>query len=243
MKGISRACAGAIASVGLALAGCGGGGGNGNAVPPPPPANFNMQTGIANMVAHGLTANVSLSGSVNVNGTSTPFTGSGTYTRSAAVNGTFNGAVALAQTQTISGTVTAAGQSSPYSASVTDYYATGNSAFLGEVAANEYDVAQAPFQYPGMIVGGSAGTLGTVSRYTDNTMSVSLGTVQVSYTVQAPVDPGSPIGITLTDKIYDAQNALLETDVTNFTMTSSNVISFVSASAQRQSGTITVTAQ
>jgi hypothetical protein len=241
MKGISGACAGAIVSVGLVLAACGGGGGNGSAVPPS--ATYNMQAGIANMVAHGLTANVSLSGSVNVNGTSTPFTGSGTYTRSAAVNGTFNGAVALAQTQAISGTVTAAGQSSPYSASVTDYYATGNGAFLGEVAANEYDVAQAPFQYPGMVVGGSAGTLGTVSRYTDNTMSVSRGTAQVSYTVQAPVDPGSPIGITLTDKIYDAQNALLETDVTNFTVTSSNVISFVSASAQRQSGTITVTAQ
>jgi hypothetical protein len=85
--------------------------------------------------------------------------------------------------------------------------------------------------------------LGTLSRYTDTTMSVSLGTAQLSYTTMAPVDPGSPIGISLTNKVYDTQNTLTRTDVTNYTMTSSNVISFVSASAQSQSGTLTVTVQ
>lgn len=47
--------------------------------PPPPAANYNMQAGIADMVAHGLSANVSLSGTVTVGGISTPVTGSGTY--------------------------------------------------------------------------------------------------------------------------------------------------------------------
>jgi hypothetical protein len=74
-------------------------------------------------------------------------------------------------------------------------------------------------------------------------MSVSLGTAQVSYSVMAPVDPGSPIGIALTTKIYDTQNTLIETDVTNYTMTSSNVISLSSASAQTQTGMLTVTVQ
>lgn len=240
MQGASKICASAAVSFAIALAGCGGGKGNGS--PVPTPADFNLQAGIASMVAHGLTANVSLSGSVNINGTTTQFTGSGTYTLTPAVNGTFNGAAALSQTETISGTVSAAGQSAPYSTSVVDYYAAGDSAFLGQNAGKEYDVAQSPFQYPTMIVGGSAGTLGTVSRYSDNTMSVSLGMAQVTYSVLAPVDPGSPVGITLTNKIYDTQNTLTETDVTNYTMTSSNVISFVSASAQNQSGTLTVTA-
>jgi hypothetical protein len=48
--------------------------------------------------------------------------------------------------------------------------------------------------------------MGTLSRYTDSTMSVSLGTVQVSYSLVTLVDPGSPIGIVVT-KIFDTQNA------------------------------------
>jgi hypothetical protein len=94
-----------------------------------------------------------------------------------------------------------------------------------------------------MVLGGSSGTLGTLSRYTNSTMSVSLGTVQVSYLVLAPVDPGSPIGIEVTTKIYDTQNTLIETDVTDYTMTTSNVISLSGATAQNQSGMIKVTAQ
>jgi hypothetical protein len=114
---------------------------------------------------------------------------------------------------------------------------------LGEASGSEYDVAQTPFQFPNMVVGGSSGTLGTLSRYTDSTMSVPLGDAQVSYFVTAPADPGSPISVAVTTKIYDTQNALTETDVTNYTMTSSSVISLSAASAQNQTGTLSVTAQ
>ena len=94
-----------------------------------------------------------------------------------------------------------------------------------------------------MVVAGSSETLGTLSRYTDSTMGILLGTAQVSYSATAPVDPGSPIGVAVTTKIYDKQNTLIETHVTNYTMTSSNVISLSSASAQTQSGMLTVTVQ
>jgi hypothetical protein len=192
------------------------------------------------MVTNSLSANVSLSGTVVVNGVSTAFTGSGTFTRPPAVGATFDGTAALSQTTTVAGTITTNVQTAPYSTSVTDYYASSDSAFLGEVSSSEYDVAQAPILFPNMGVG--SGTLGTLSRYTDSTMSVSLGTAQLSYVVMIPVDPGSSMGIAVTTKIYDTQNTLLETDVTNYTMTSSNVISLSGASAQNQSGTLTVTA-
>jgi hypothetical protein len=208
-----------------------------------PNANYDLQAGMAEMVTDGLSSNVALSGMVTVNGVSTAFTGSGTFTRPPAVSATFNGTAALSQTTTVSGSISAAGQSTPYSTSVMDYYASSDSAFLGEVSASEYDVAQAPILFPTMIMGGSSGTLGTLSRYTDSTMSVSLGTAQVSYSTLAPVDPGSPIGIAVTTKIYDTQNTLIETDVTNYTMTSSNVISLSGASAQNQSGMLTITVQ
>jgi hypothetical protein len=220
---------------------CGGGNNSGTSMPPP--ANFDLQAGMAKMVANGLSSNVALSGTVTVNGVSTPFTGSGTFTRPPAVSATFNGTAALSQSTTVAGSITAAGQTSPYSTSVTDYYASSDGAFLGEDSMSEYDVAQTPFLFPTMVVGGSSGTLGTLSRYTNSSMSVSLGTAQVSYLVLTPVDPGSPIGVEVTTKIYNAQNTLVETDVWDYTMTTSNVVSLSGATAQNQSGMIKVTPQ
>ncbi len=227
------------ACFGILISACGGGGYN----PGPSSASYDLQAGMAKMVTNGLSANISLSGTVVVNTVSTAFTGSGTFTRPPAVSATFDGTAALSQTTTIAGTITTNVQTIPYSTSVTDYYASSNSAFLGEASTSEYDVAQAPIVFPTMVVAGSSETLGTLSRYTDSTMSVSLGTAQLSYSVMIPVDPGSPMGIAVTTKIYDTQNTLLETDVTNYTMTSSNVVSLAGASAQNQSGTLTITVQ
>lgn len=225
----------------ILLSACGGGN---NATPTTPSASYDLQAGIKEMVTNGLSSNVGLSGTVTVNGASTPFTGSGTFTRPAATAATFNGTAASSQTTTIAGTVSAAGQTTSYSTSVTDFYAVSDGGFLGEVSTTEYDVAQAPILFPTMVVAGSSGNLGTLSRYTDSTMSVSLGTVQVSYSVPlAPVDPGSPIGVAVTIKIYDTQNTLIETDVTSYTLTSGNVMSLSGASAQSQSGMLQVTAQ
>jgi hypothetical protein len=57
------------------------------------------------------------------------------------------------------------------------------------------------------------------------------------------VDPGSPIGIVVTTKTFDTQNTLIETDVTTYTMTPSNVVSLAGASAQNQSGMLKITVQ
>jgi len=234
------------AALALTLVACGGGGGGGNGTPSGGGGGsptYNMQAGIANLVTHGLTANVTFSGTVTVSGTSTAVTGSGTYTLAAGVSATFNGTAATSQTQTLTGNLMANGQSNPFSQSITDYYAASNAAFLGEVASGEYDVAQAPFDYPTSIEGGMSGTLGTVLNYTDSTMSVPQGTSQTTYAVTAATTQGGPLGIAITTKIYNTQNALLETDTTNYSMTSSNVVSFVSAVSQDQQGTLTATAQ
>jgi hypothetical protein len=240
MHGASRT----YLAVGIAILVSACGGGNSpSASMQPPSANYDLQAGIAKMMTDGLSSNVALSGTVIANGVSTTFTGSGTFTRPPALSATFNAIAAMSQTTTVAGSITAAGQSSPYSTSVTDYYAASDGAFLGEVSAAEYDVAQAPILFPMMILGGSAGTLGTLSRYTDSSMSVSLGTAQVSYSTLTPVDPGSPIGIVLTTQISNSQSTLIETDVTNYTMTSSDVVSLAGASAQNQSGMLKVTVQ
>jgi hypothetical protein len=227
-----------VGSFAIVLSACGG-----NPSAATASSTFNLQAGYANLVNTGLTTNVALSGTVVVNGNAAPFTGTGTLTFAPAVSATFNNSPALAQTETISGTVTAAGQSAPFPSVETDYYDSASGAVLGQSTANEYDVVQSLFIYPTSVVGGSAGNLGTASRYTDSSMGVSLGTTQISYAVSAPLDPAGPVSVQFTDKIYDTQNTLIETDVTTYSLASSSLLSFISATAQTSSGTLSVTAQ
>jgi len=137
-----------------------------------------------------------LSGTVIAGGNTVSFTGTGTLTLAPSVAATFNNSAAASQTQTLSGTVTASGQSRTSAPRVSwTNMPAAPTRFLGEIGSSEYDVAQTPSTYPTMVVGGSAGTLGTISRYKDSTMSVSLGTTVVTYAVTAPVDPGSLLPI------------------------------------------------
>jgi hypothetical protein len=223
-----------------ALNGCGGGS---STVATTPATSFDLQTGIAGLVMNGQTASVTLSGTAIVSGSSVPFTGSGTLTLAPGVGATFNGAGALSQLETISGTVTAAGQSAPYASSVTDFYATGNDAFVGETGTNEYDVAQTAFTYPTAVMAGSGGILGTTSNYTDSTMGVAQGTTQVSYAVTAVAASSSSVMAAVTDQVYDTQSTLVETDVTNYSLADGGVLLLVSASVQNSSGTLTLTVQ
>jgi hypothetical protein len=227
----------------IALTACGGGGGGGSTAPPPA-TTYDLQKGVSNLVSQGLTSNVALSGTAIASGQSVSFTGTGTFTLTPSVAATFNNSAAASQTQTLSGTITANGQTVTLpTASVVDYYASGTDAFLGETGSSEYDVAQTPFTYPTMVVGGSAGTLGTISRYSDSTMSVPLGTTEVTYAVTAPVDPSSPVLVKLTNQIKDAQGSVTETDVTSYDLSSAGILTFVSASAQTAQGTVLATAQ
>jgi hypothetical protein len=246
MSRIATAFAAAAGIFAIALTACGGGGGGGGggSAAPAPATTYDLQKGVSNLVSQGLTANLALSGTVVQSGITVSITGTGTLTYAPSVAATFNNTAALSQTQTISGTITFSGQTQTLPAvSVVDYYASGTDAFLGETAATEYDVAQTPFTYPTMVVGGSSGTLGTISRYTDSTMSVSLGITEVTYAVTAPVDAGSPVLVKLTSQIKDAQGSVTETDVTSYDLSGAGVLTLVSSSAQNSAGTLLATVQ
>jgi hypothetical protein len=94
-----------------------------------------------------------------------------------------------------------------------------------------------------MVVGGSTGTLGTISNYTDSTMSVSLGTTEVTYTATDPVDPGSPILVKVTNLNKGPTGTVIETDVTSYTLTGSGILTLTAASAQNASITLLATVQ
>ena len=212
------------------LSACGGGGGSSTVGPGP--STYDLAAGVSGLVTKGMKANLAISGTLTISGVVTPITGTGTLALTAAASGMFNGASALSQSETVSGTVTGGGQTSPYSASVVGYYASSTFAFLGETSAQEYDVAPAPITYPTSVMAGSSGVLGTVSRYTDSTLGVALGTAQMSYAIKAPVNTSSPATVEFTDKIYDTKSALVETDVTDYSLTTANAMLLVSASVQ-----------
>jgi hypothetical protein len=242
MSRTSTALAAVAGIFAIALTACGGGGGGSAA--PPPATTYDLQTGISNLVRQGQTGNLALSGTVMQSGTAVSFTGTGTLTLAPSVAATFNNIAALSQTQTIAGTITAAGQSISLPAtSVVDYYDSGTDAFLGETGATAYDVAPSAFMYPTMVVGGSTGTLGTISNYTDSTMSVPVGTTEVTYAVTAPVDPGSPVLVKVTNVSKDPMGTVLETDVTSYSLTGSGVLTITSASAQNATITLLATVQ
>ncbi len=227
----------------LLLSACGGGGDGSGYPRPPPRGSYDLQAAMAALVESGLTTNVDLSGTAIVNGTSSPFTGTGTLTLSPGVSGMFDGAMAQQQTQSISGTITVAGQTSPYSSSVVNAYEPATAAILGESRSAEFDVAQQPIMIPTMI-GTNVTMLGGLSRYSDSTLGVALGTVQVSVAVTfVPVDPTSPEVVQFTYKVYNTNQALVETDTISYGLTENNLLSFNSAATQGASGTLTVMPQ
>ena len=227
----------------LLLSACGSGGGNTGYPRPVPQGSYDLHAAMAALVESGLSTNVNLSGTAIVNGTSNPFTGTGTLTVSPGVGGMFNGTLAQLQTQSISGTVTVAGRASPYGSSVVNAYEPATTAIVGESQSTEFDVAQQPIVIP-TVVGTSVTMLGTLSRYSDSTLSVAPGTVQVSVAVKLiPVDPGSNEVVQFTYKVFDTSQALVETDTISYVLSENNLLLFDSAATQSASGTLTVMPQ
>ena len=237
--------AGALAA--LLLGGCGGGGGSGiNTTPSPPPAgSYDLQTAWVALLKTGLSNAVALSGTAIVSGSPYAFSGTGTYTLGATSSGTFNGGAALLQTQSITATLNVTSATQPFSSTGTSAFQASSGAILGQVSgtgsSSEYDVAQAPIAIPSA-VGTAPVILGTLSRYTDSTLSVPEGTVQVSVAeTQIPVDPGGSEVVTFTYKVYDANQSLIETDTYAYNLSEASTLTFNSAGTQTASGTLTVT--
>ena len=238
----------------MALTACGGGGGFGGysttaapattttAPATPPAGSYDLHAAMAALVKSGLTVKVNLSGTAIANGTSNSFTGTGTWTLYAATSGTFNGMTAEMQAESISGTVTVAGQSAPYTSNVVDAY-DSTTALLGESTSSEFDAASAPITIP-TTAGTSPTELGTLSRYTNSTRSVVLGTTQVSVVLSsAPASTGAAEVVQFTFTAYDSNQALVETDTFSYNLSESSALTLNSATVQNASGSLTATPQ
>lgn len=236
-----------VVVMGLAVTGCGGGGSSGGStmqnLQMPPPGSYDLQKAMVALEASGSSTPVNLSGTAMSGGTSYPFTGTGTLTLASGTSGTFNGGAATLQTMTITGTITVAGKSTAYDSSVVNAYEGATGAILGESESSEFDVASAPIMIPSS-VGTTPMILGTLSRYTDGTLSVALGTTQISVAVQLiPVDPGTREVVEFTFKSYDMSGSPVETDTQSYYLSENSAMSFYGATASNASGSLSVTLQ
>ena len=215
-----------------------------------PQGSYDLQVALAGLVASGESTPVNLSGTAVVSGSPQTFTGTGTFTFGPGTSGLFDGATAVLQSEGISGTVTAAGQTIPFSTSVVNAYDPAVGAIAGQsqpqtqTQSGEYDVAQSPIVIP-TTVGPAPMLLGTLNRYTDSTLSVPIGTVRLSANIlAAPVDPGSIEVVQFTYDIYDANHTLVETDTYSFNLSEASApLQFNAAVTQTASGNLTVTAR
>lgn len=227
----------------LVLAACGGGGSMSTIQPPPPASSYDLRAAMGALEVQGSSTSVNLSGTVISGGSSQLFTGSGTWSLSSGTSGTFNGGMALLQTNAITGTITVGGTSTAFSSGAVNAYDGATAAIVGQSQSTEFDVASAPITIP-TSVGMTPMVLGTLSRYTNSTLSVALGTTQISVEVEfLPVDPGSMEVVQFTFQSYDMSGALVETDTQSYYLTEDSTMSFYAATANDASGSLSVTLQ
>jgi hypothetical protein len=202
--------------------------GSGSSTPaPPPPTSFDVAAAMADVATSGLSVNMTISGTVNGNAV----TGTATFTEAPTVAATFNGTASLSQTTTVSGTLSVGGQQVPYASTGVSYTTTAHEP-LGLSTADEYDVAQTPFSYPSSVVAGSTAVLGTFSRYTDSTMSVSLGTIDASYAVKADPTNSNAVIVELIEQYFDTGHINVQNGQTNLIVSATGGVSLQSVSVQ-----------
>ena len=190
------------------VAGCGGGG---SATAAPPAAAVNgvpLATAMASLINQGKSGSVSITGPVLALGQTVNVAGSGTYTETTAA-ATFEGIPGLRKHLDLAGSVSASGQTAPFSAS-TDAYYDSNYKPLGSTSAGSYCVTTAYTALPATAQAGASGAWISQDCYTSSSKLSKLGSGTVGYSVEAD-SPNSAV-VRFTTRLTDtAGNALPST--------------------------------
>jgi len=188
----------------LSVSACGSGGSGGG--PMPGAASFNLAAGLANLSGSTVTANLTISGTVNGFEITA---GSGQLSQSAAVAATFSGAPASAQTTMLSGTVSTSEFSNLVESFSIVQYDSSTYALLGldtNYAVPQYVVADSPLEFPSTVVAGDTGAIGIMEVYDDSLLKDFAGALNINYAVH--VNSGSPdsVVVELTEQYVDPRN-------------------------------------
>jgi hypothetical protein len=210
----------------LFLVGCGGGGGGGsNSGPVASTLAFNVKIAVANYVS--MPHSYNLSGSGTIDGARVTITG--TDELSVLTSGTFEGQIALQQTETTNLTVTGNGTSVPLSSIGTSYYLPADYTPLGGESLNQYEVNDPGGTYPTTAKVGDKGLVGTVKLYSNSTKTTQIGSETTSYSIEA--DTADSVVVTfVTVTNYSAPPPSTETGTSKYRLDSMGTLTPLSDS-------------
>src|SRR5471032_285131 len=232
----------AVASL---LAACGGGGGAAGTADTSLPAagSFPIQTALSYVFTHGLQKTLNVTGTAGTGANLLPITGSVTFSSGTASSVTFNNAAAQQVTQTLVGSLTIAGQSTPLSttslieltASYAELGTTGSGA-----GSNDYCVVSSCGTFPANVSAGQSGSISTFSCYTDSSKSVPTGTATETYVARAG-SAANTLDFQIIDTVYDTSNKQVDTQSTTYNVTSAGVPSVTQVNVEGTQNGVTVT--
>jgi hypothetical protein len=226
------AAAGSIVAL---LVACGGGGGSSGGAAPSGSGTvtsasaFDVHSGYQARISAGASDNYTVTGSC---------AGTATITNGATAPATFEGVSALSASQTATVTFTNCSPSVS-TASGTNYYDSSD-ALLGTVVLNP--VSQATIEYarwsatttpaplPTAAKVGDAGTLTTLTTYSDSTKTTVTGQRIFSYSLEA--DTASTAILNLVQKTYDASNTLLITQQSRYRVAANGSLTVLTIDVQ-----------
>ena len=164
------------------LAACGGGGGGSTApgaIAAPATTTFPVKAAVNNLYSNSSSRTFRMSGTSN----GTTVTGNGTATRGTPVSSTFEGAFALRQTSTVTGTIVVGANSVPLSTVINSFTDTNYNP-LGASDDGEYSVVTGTAVIPTTAVINDTGIVYTANTFTTSSKAVRTGTNTVSFVLQ-----------------------------------------------------------
>lgn len=232
-----RALAALLAAA--SIAGCSGGGGGSLTSTSPAvvasSATFPIDTAYANLVKNGFQATLALSG----NAGAVPVSGSGSYSWAQASSSTFENQSVYDTLESLSFTLTAAGNSQSSSDTQHQYF-DSRYAFAGELDSDgTYYVPASMSAWPSAAKVGDSGSRGSITLYSDSSKTTVTGYEQLSYRIEA--DTATTAILTVVTVDTDTNNAPQGSEEDRYRVTPAGDISYVSSTFVSSSSGISIT--
>ena len=165
-------------------------------------------------------------------------TGSLTFTLGAATNTTFNGTAALQTTETVTGTLTIAGETAALDSFSTSYLNLSYQP-LAYSTEGSYCEAASPVVYPATASAGQSGDLGVFNCYTDSTKTTFVGSETETYLATAG-STYNTLDMTIITNMFDPLKNPLGTGSVTYTITSGGIPSLTKFVMSITEGGITI---
>lgn len=218
------------------LVACGGGSG-GSTVAQAPVAStssFDLQAASKSQASTPNSVTFTVGGTIS----GYALTGSGTATNGAMTASTFEGAPALQRTSTVTGKATANGADIPLATSGVSW-TDSNYNLLGMSGGNEYTVLNSSPTIPTVARVNDTGAIYTAKRYTNSTKTILIGSIAVTYVVEA--DTASTALVTLISDYKNTSGTTTKTATAQMRVTTSNSFTRVKETLVDTANALTMT--